>query len=75
MTIIDVRTPQEFKNGNVEGSLNIPLQDLIGRIEEIKLLHEPLIFCCESGFRSEQATNYFKQLGFDCQNAGSWRDF
>lgn len=75
MTIIDVRTPQEFKNGNVGGSLNIPLQDLISRIDEIKLLSEPLIFCCESGIRSEQAANYFKQLGFDCQNAGSWRDF
>lgn len=74
MTIIDVRTPLEFRNGNVKRSLNIPLQELISRIEEIKLLTEPLILCCESGIRSEQATVYLKQLGLDCKNAGSWRD-
>ena len=74
MTIIDVRTTQEFVSGNVEGSLNIPLQELMNHIEEIKTLPEPIIFCCASGIRSEQATNYFKSLGFDCSNGGSWRD-
>jgi rhodanese-related sulfurtransferase len=74
MTIIDVRTTQEFVSGNVEGSLNIPLQELLNHIEEIKTLPEPIIFCCASGIRSEQAANYFKSLGVKCENAGSWRD-
>jgi phage shock protein E len=74
LTIIDVRTTKEFIEGNIDGSLNIPLHELISRIEEIKLLPEPIIFCCASGIRSEQASNYFKSLGFDCSNGGSWRD-
>jgi len=36
ITIIDVRTPQEFAAGHVEGSINIPLQELPQRIEEIR---------------------------------------
>ena len=35
-TIIDVRSPEEFKNGNVAGSINIPLNEIQQRIEEIK---------------------------------------
>jgi rhodanese-related sulfurtransferase len=46
----------------------------MNHIEEIKTLPEPIIFCCASGIRSEQAANYFKSLGVKCENAGSWRD-
>lgn len=48
MTIIDVRTTQEFVSGNVEGSLNIPLQELMNHIEEIKTLPEPIIFVVQA---------------------------
>ena len=74
MTIIVVRTTQEFVSGNVEGSLNITLQELIYHIEEIKSVAVTIFFCCASGIRSEQAANYFKSLGVKCENAGSWRD-
>ena len=43
MTIIDVRTTQEFVSGNVEGSLNIPLQELMNHIEEIKTMPGPML--------------------------------
>ena len=35
-TIVDVRTPGEFMGGNVAGSINIPLQELNSRMDEIK---------------------------------------
>ena len=35
-TIIDVRTPAEFMGGHVAGSINIPLQEVQSRIQEIK---------------------------------------
>ncbi|MEN9421336.1 MAG: hypothetical protein RLZZ107_810, partial [Bacteroidota bacterium] len=35
-TIIDVRTRAEFAGGHVAGSINIPLQEITGHIEEIK---------------------------------------
>jgi rhodanese-related sulfurtransferase len=37
-TIVDVRTPVEFMGGNVAGSINIPLQEIQQRIEELKNL-------------------------------------
>ena len=73
-TIIDVRTPAEFMGGHVIGSLNIPLQNIIEHVEEIKQMKEPIIFCCASGNRSGQASHYFKSLGVNCENGGSWME-
>ena len=73
-TILDVRTVAEFNGGHVEGSKNIPLQEVTARLEEIKALNQPLILCCASGGRSGQATAYLSQLGMECYNAGSWMD-
>ncbi|TAE88302.1 MAG: rhodanese-like domain-containing protein [Bacteroidetes bacterium] len=73
-TIVDVRTPGEFMGGNVANSINIPLQELEERIDELKNLPQPLILCCASGGRSAQATYYLSQRGIDCHNGGSWLD-
>ena len=73
-TIIDVRTRAEFAGGHVAGSINIPLQEITGHIDEIKAMAQPIIFCCASGNRSGQATHYFKSLGMNCENGGSWMD-
>ena len=71
-TIVDVRTPGEFMGGNVAGSINIPLGDVVARESEIMGLNQPIVFCCASGNRSGQATQYFKSKGLDCENGGSW---
>jgi phage shock protein E len=73
-TIIDVRTRAEFAGGHVAGSINLPLQEITEHIEEIKGMVQPIIFCCASGNRSGQATQYFQSLGVDCENGGSWLD-
>ena len=73
-TIIDVRTPGEFMGGHVAGSINIPLQEIQQRIDEIKTLPQPIILCCASGNRSGQATSFLKNIGIDCSNGGSWLD-
>ena len=71
-TIIDVRTRSEFQSGNATGSVNIPVNELIQRLEEVKLLKTPLILCCASGGRSSMATHLLKQQGIVSHNAGSW---
>ena len=35
-TVVDVRTPGEFMGGHVAGSINIPLQELMQRMDELK---------------------------------------
>lgn len=69
---MDVRTPAEFMGDHVAGSINIPLQEIPERLNEIKALPQPLVLCCASGNRSGQATAYLKNLGIDCTNGGSW---
>ncbi len=71
-TIVDVRTPGEFMGGNVAGSINIPLQEIQQRIDEIKNLPKPIVLCCASGGRSSMATSFLQSNGIECSNAGSW---
>ncbi|AMS26502.1 sulfurtransferase [Bacteroidetes bacterium UKL13-3] len=73
-TIIDVRTPAEYMGGHVAGSINIPLNEVPHRVDEIKTKELPIILCCASGNRSGQATCFLSAQGIECINAGSWMD-
>ena len=71
-TIVDVRTLGEFMGGSVSGAVNIPLNEIPQRINELKEMKAPLVFCCASGNRSGQATNFISRQGIECVNGGSW---
>lgn len=71
-TIVDVRSYGEFMGGHVVDSINIALNEIPERIEELKNLKAPLILCCASGNRSGQAQNFLSQQGIECYNGGSW---
>lgn len=73
-TVVDVRTPAEFMGGHVSSSVNIPLQELNFRMDELKQLKGPLVLCCASGNRSGMATQILSQVGVECVNGGSWMD-
>ena len=53
--LVDVRETWEFGAGHVPGAVNIPLDELISRIEELR---EPLVLVCASGNRSGMAAQY-----------------
>jgi rhodanese-related sulfurtransferase len=74
MTIIDLRTPAEFSGGCVAGSINISLQEIASRVEDIQQMEQPLILCCASGGRSGSAAAFLKSKGISCENGGSWMD-
>lgn len=73
-TLIDVRSYAEFAGGHVVGSLNIPLQEIPHRIQEIQELKTPLVLFCASGNRSNQAQVFLTAHGIECYNGGSWLD-
>lgn len=73
-TIVDVRTPEEFRGGHVAGAVNIPLNEVPYRVEDLKALTAPVVLCCASGNRSGQAHRFLKQHGLECYNGGSWFD-
>jgi len=73
-TIVDVRTPHEFAEGHVAGSLNIPLNEVPDRVEEFRAMEKPLVLCCRSGSRSDNAMRFLLQQGItDVHNGGSWQ--
>lgn len=73
-TIVDVRSRAEFMGGHASNAINIPLQEITNRVDELKNLNLPLILCCASGNRSGQAHNYLLHQGVECINGGSWLD-
>ncbi len=73
-TVVDVRTEEEYSMGHVEGSINIPLNEVVDRENEIMALEQPVLFCCLSGGRSGQATAYFQGKGLECENGGGWME-
>lgn len=70
--IIDVRTPGEFKNGHIQGSVNVPLNKLGKSIDKIRKKGKPVITCCASGMRSANGASLLKRSGIDAMNGGAW---
>jgi len=71
--IIDVRTTGEFSGGHIQGSTNIPLNNISFKVDELKKLNKPIIVCCQSGMRSSQAASILKNSGIEALNGGGWR--
>jgi phage shock protein E len=70
--VVDVRTAGEFSSGHVAGSVNIPLQELALRLDQVRAMKQPIVLCCASGNRSGQAMLLLKSQGIDCVNGGPW---
>ena len=62
--LLDVRTPEEYRNGHIPGSCNVPLQ-AIDEIESIvEDMETPLFVYCRSGNRSGQAMAILRDMGY-----------
>lgn len=71
--IIDVRTVGEFSYGNIDGSINIPLDKLDQKISRLKSKSKPIITCCASGSRSASAKSILQSKGYtNVVNGGAW---
>jgi phage shock protein E len=74
-TILDVRTREEFSGGHYPNAINIPLDELPQRINEIKEMKQPIVAYCRSGNRSEMAVSILKQNSLtEVYNAGGLSD-
>lgn len=62
--LLDVRTPQEYREGHIPGSKNVPLQtiDKVSAVADNK--NTPLFVYCYSGARSRQAVGALQQMGY-----------
>lgn len=62
ITVVDVRTPQEFAEGHIPNAKLIPLQELETRLNEFSK-DEKYLIVCRSGNRSAQASEILVQNG------------
>lgn len=63
VTLIDVRTPDEFSLGALKGAVNIPVDEIRGRMDEIPR-DKPVYLYCGVGLRGYLASNILLQNGF-----------
>jgi rhodanese-related sulfurtransferase len=62
--VIDVRTDAEVARGKIEGAMHLPLHLLPLRLDELPK-DRPVVFCCQSGNRSGQASMFAVSRGYD----------
>lgn len=62
--LLDVRTVGEYREGHIEGSLNVPLQNIQAVKSSIPALDKPIYVHCLSGSRSAQAASVLKSMGY-----------
>ncbi len=63
VTLVDVRTPEEFAAGAVEGAINIPLDSMRQSLDRIPA-DKPVVVYCAVGLRGYLASNILRQHGF-----------
>ncbi len=69
--VVDVRTPEEFYSGAYPGAINIPLDELHARMDELGSKSREITLYCASGARSAYAQRMLMQLGFtNTRNGG-----
>ncbi|MGH2720979.1 MAG: rhodanese-like domain-containing protein [Actinomycetota bacterium] len=75
--IVDVRTPEEWAAGHIEGSRNIPLEALASRMGELAT-DRPIVAVCRTGRRSGQAVETLRALGIAADHVeggvAAWSD-
>ena len=72
--LVDVRTPDEFAEGNVKGSVNIPLDTIANNLQQFSDKKNIIVFC-RSGNRSGQAKVILENNGIkNVTNGGTWQD-
>lgn len=67
VTLLDTRTPVEYSMGHAEGFINIPVDEMRERMDELDK-DKPVYIMCQSGLRSYIASRILIGNGFDAYN-------
>lgn len=73
--IVDVRTPEEFSEEAYPNAVNIPVDQMAGRLDEFGDKNGAIVVYCASGARSAYAARVLRNAGYtDVVNAGGLYD-
>jgi rhodanese-related sulfurtransferase len=71
--ILDVRSKDEFSEGHIKNSINIPVDQLSDNLSKLKDKNKCIICCCASGMRSGAAKRILESKGYKAVfNGGGW---
>lgn len=74
--LLDVRTPEEFRQGHPEPARNIPVQELPARLAEVGSPDTKVVVYCAAGGRSAMAVSLLQRNGFkhvfDLKSVSYW---
>ena len=72
--VIDLRPANEYDQGHIPRSLNIPVDRIRISIDRIRDLRRPVILCCSHGSHCWDAMNILKEAGIErVYYGGSWQ--
>ena len=76
--VVDVRSPEEFAAGHVDGAINIPLEELPARAAELPKSQLVVTVCGKGGGRSDRAAEQLRAQGFEqvrplCGGTHAWQ--
>ena len=66
LVILDVREPEEWAHGHIEGALHVPMREVPQRLADLPRAQTLVV--CKVGGRSGQVVGYLAQQGFDVVN-------
>ncbi len=78
IVVIDVRAPHEFTNGHIKNAINVPMQDILQKIESVVADKDQKIFVnCLSGGRSKASVDMITAKGYtnvyDIGGISTWK--
>lgn len=65
--ILDVREPEEWAAGHIEGALHLPMDQVTTRLDEVDR-ERPVVAVCRSGRRSDEVAKYLSSQGIAAEN-------
>jgi NADPH-dependent 2,4-dienoyl-CoA reductase/sulfur reductase-like enzyme/rhodanese-related sulfurtransferase len=65
--LLDVRTPEEFAEGHIPGAVNVPVDELRSRMDELPR-NRRIVAYCRVGQRGYLAMRMLRQAGFEASN-------
>lgn len=64
---VDVREPDEWDAGHIEGALHVPMGEIVARVDDFDV-EERYVAVCRSGARSDQVARFLQGQGIDIEN-------
>ncbi|MDD4819410.1 MAG: rhodanese-like domain-containing protein [Flavobacteriales bacterium] len=72
-SIIDLRWEDQYAMGHIQGSINIPSDNILSSLDELRNMHQPILLCCQSGYRTRIAARVLRRNGLSVIEGGDYR--